>query len=53
VYNLTNGTCFSSNSTVGGPPTVELELKEIPLFTLHNRPPDDGLRMAPKHVEAW
>jgi hypothetical protein len=36
-----------------GPPTVELEVKQVPFGTLNTRPPDDGLQMGPKHVEAW
>jgi hypothetical protein len=27
-----------------------LEVKPVPLYTL---PPDDGLQMSPRHVEAW
>jgi hypothetical protein len=36
-----------------GPPTVDLAVKQAPSATLYTRPPDDGLQMDPKHVEAW
>jgi hypothetical protein len=36
-----------------GAPTVDLVLKQVPFATLYTRPPDDGLQMGPKHVEAW
>jgi hypothetical protein len=35
-----------------GPPTVDLEAKQVPFTTLYTQPPDDGLQMAPKLVEA-
>jgi hypothetical protein len=60
MYNAANGTCFTAKSTVSGPgqacpdlPTVDLEVKEVPFATLYTRPPDDGLEMGPKRVEAW
>jgi hypothetical protein len=36
-----------------GPRTVELTSKTSTIATLYSRPPDDGLQMGPKHVEAW
>jgi hypothetical protein len=33
--------------------TVDLEVKQVPSTTLYTWPPDDGLQMGPKHVEAW
>jgi hypothetical protein len=64
VYSVVNGTCFTPKLTVGGPtvnlgvkqvsgPTVHLEVKQVTFATLCTQPPDDGLQMGPKHVEAW
>jgi hypothetical protein len=36
-----------------GPPTLDLEVKQVPFATLYIRHLDDGLQMGPKHVEAW
>jgi hypothetical protein len=36
-----------------GPPKVNLEVKQVPFATLYTPPPDDGLQIDPKHVEAW
>jgi hypothetical protein len=40
VYNVANG-----------PPTVDLQVKEVPFVSLYTRPPDDGLQMGPKNVD--
>jgi hypothetical protein len=58
VYNVANGTCFTSKSTVGGPAwpsphTVDSEEIQLTFATLYTRPPDDGLQMGAKHVEVW
>jgi hypothetical protein len=53
VNNVANGTCFTVKATVGGTPTVALTVKQVPFATLHTQPPDDGLQMCPKDVEAW
>jgi hypothetical protein len=53
VYNVANGTCIISKSTIDGPPTIDLEVMQVPFATLYTSPPDDGLQMGPKHVEAW
>jgi hypothetical protein len=31
---------------------VNLEVKQVSFATLYSRPPDDGLQIGPKHVEA-
>jgi hypothetical protein len=36
-----------------GPSTVDLEVKQVQFATLYTQPPDDGLQMGRKHVEAW
>jgi hypothetical protein len=46
---MANGTFFSSESTVG----VDSEEKQVPFDALYTRPSDEGLKMGPKHVEAW
>jgi hypothetical protein len=46
---VANGTCFSSEYTVG----IESEEKQLPFAALYTRPPDEGLKLSPKHVEAW
>jgi hypothetical protein len=50
---VANGTCFTFKATVGVSPTVALKVKQVPFATLHTSPPEDGLQMGPKHVEAW
>jgi hypothetical protein len=30
-----------------------VKVKQVPFATLYTQPPDDGLQMGPKHVEAW
>jgi hypothetical protein len=39
--------------SAAGLPTVALKVKQVPFATLYTRPPDDGLQMDLKHVEAW
>jgi hypothetical protein len=53
-------TCFgpictlSSGQARPGPPTVDLEVIQVPFATLYTQPPDDGLQMGPKHaLEVW
>jgi hypothetical protein len=49
AYNAASGSCFTPKSTVGYP----VDCRQPPFATLYTRPPDDGLQMGPKHVEAW
>jgi hypothetical protein len=44
-----------SQKSVGrlGPPTVGLNVKQVPFATLYTLLPDGGLQMGSKHVEAW
>jgi hypothetical protein len=49
VVNVTSKLSVSETS----PLTVAIKVKQVPFATLYTRPPDDGLQMGPKHVEAW
>jgi hypothetical protein len=39
-------------SSYPGLPTVNLQVQQITFTTLYTQPPDDGLQMSLKHVEA-
>jgi hypothetical protein len=52
VHNVANGTCFALKLTVGGRPTVNLEVRQVPFATLYTLTPDDRLQIGPKPVEA-
>jgi hypothetical protein len=49
---VANGICFTSKLSVGGP-ADNLEVKKYHLPHIHLLPPDDGLQIGPKHVQAW
>jgi hypothetical protein len=53
VYNVVNDTCFTFKAKVGGLPTVDLPVRQVPFATLYTLRPDGGLQMGPKHVEEW
>jgi hypothetical protein len=60
VYNMVNGTCLCSKSTVGSPGyrPADSRLRRktsiiCHMYTLLLVSPDDGLQSGPKHVEAW
>jgi hypothetical protein len=42
---------FFLSRSVGGP--ADRQKNKYNLSHIHLRPPDDGLQMGPKHVEAW
>jgi hypothetical protein len=46
VYNVVDGTFFPSELT------VDSEEKQVAFATLYTQPPDDELKMGPKHVKA-
>jgi hypothetical protein len=43
----------SASAEKPSPTIVDSEEKQVPFATLYTRPPDDALKMNPKHVEAW
>jgi hypothetical protein len=45
-----NGTCFTSKTSVHGPGWKGTPYHLLHIYVL---PPDDGLKMGPKHVEVW
>jgi hypothetical protein len=46
---MTNGTCFTSKSSVG----AWMERNKYHLPHIDILPPDDGLQISLKHVEVW
>jgi hypothetical protein len=53
VYNVAMVLGLLLKRLSAGPRTVALKVNPSTIATLYTWSPDDGLKLSPKHVEAW